>query len=83
MNSAQKRRHNRGLRKLDHEIMIDDRKHVDAERWCRSNLGKRWEVIGYQEGLWACFWAGRDAHNLYRFCFAQEADAVLFALKWS
>jgi hypothetical protein len=83
MNSAQKRRHNRGLRKLDHEIMIEDRRHVDAERWCRSNLGKRWEVIGHQEGLWACFWGGRGAHDKYRFCFAQEADAVLFALKWS
>ena len=83
MNSAQKRRHSRGLRKLDHEIMIDDRKHVNAERWCRSNLGKRWQAIGYQEGLWACFWAGRDAHNLYRFCFAEETDAIVFALKWS
>jgi hypothetical protein len=82
MNSAQTRKQRRGLTKLEHEIMIDDRKHVDAERWCRSHLGKRWEVIGYREGLWACFWAGRDAHNLYRFCFAQESDALVFALKW-
>ena len=82
MNSAQKRKERRGLSKLDHEIWIDQRKHVHAERWCRQQLGKRWNVIDQRGGLWACFWAGREAHDKYRFCFAQEADATVFALKW-
>ena len=82
MNSAQKRKERRGLSKLDHEIWINERKHVDAERWCRTHLGKRWNVIDQRDGRWACFWAGREAHDKYRFCFAQEADAIVFALKW-
>ena len=82
MNSAQKRKERRGLSKLEHEVWIDERKHVDAERWCRQQLGKRWNVIDEREGQWACFWGGRGAHWLYRFSFAQEADAMMFALRW-
>ena len=82
MNSAQKRKERRGLSKLEHEVWINDRKHVDAERWCQTLLGKRWNVIDEREGRWACFWGGSGAHWLYRFCFAEEADAIVFALKW-
>jgi len=84
MNSAQHRRQRRGLRKLDHEILIDAHKHRDAGAWCLQQFGKRWEAIGKNtDGDWCMFWAGRDAFDKYRFCFAQEADAIVFALKWS
>lgn len=82
MNSAQKRRERRGLVKLEHEVWIHEHKQPDAERWCREQFGKRWNVIDQRDGRWACFWAGANSHWLYRFCFAQEADAMMFALKW-
>jgi hypothetical protein len=82
MKSAQRRRYDRGVAKLEHEIMIDYDKHYAAEHWCREQFGKRWEVFGYREGLWACFWGGRNDHRRYRFCFAESEDAVFFALKW-
>jgi hypothetical protein len=88
MNSAQRRRYDRGLVKLEHEIMINsDRgtdfyRHYDAEHWCRKQFGKRWTALD-QTGQWACFWGGSNDHKRYRFCFAESRDAVFFALKWS
>ena len=82
MNSVQKRKERRGLSNLEYEVWLDQHKQIHAERWCQQQLGKCWNVIDEREGRWACFWGGRDSHWLYRFCFAQEADAVLFALKW-
>jgi len=81
MNSAQRRRYDRGVTKLEHEIMIDYDKHYAAEHWCREQFGKRWTALG-QVGQWACFWAGGNDHKRYRFCFAESEDAVFFALKW-
>ena len=81
MNSAQRRRYDRGVAKLDHEIMIDYDKHYDAEHWCREQFGKRWTALD-QVGQWACFWAGSNDHKRYRFCFAESEDAVFFALRW-
>ena len=88
MNSAQRRKNDRGLVKLEHEVMMDiDRgsrlyRHYAAEEWCRKQFGKRWTAL-VQTGRWACFWAGRNDPGRYRFCFAQSQDAVFFALKWS
>ena len=81
MNSAQRRRYDRGVAKLDYEIMIDYDKHYDAEHWCREQFGKRWTALD-QVGQWACFWGGRNDHKRYRFCFAESRDAVFFAVKW-
>jgi hypothetical protein len=82
MNSAQRRKNDRGLVKLEHEIMIDYTKTTAAEHWCREHFGKRWTALA-QVGQWACFWAGSNDHKRYRFCFAESEDAVFFALKWS
>ena len=88
MNSAQRRRYDRGLVKLEHEVMVDiDRgtnlhRHYAAEDWCFKHFGKRWTAL-VQTGRWACFWGGRNDPERYRFCFAQSRDAVFFALKWS
>jgi hypothetical protein len=65
-----------------HTVYIDDRKHVDAERWCRTHFGKRWSLDA-RDGVWACFWGGPDRHSEYRFNFARQADALIFTLKWS
>jgi hypothetical protein len=82
MNSAQQRRLRRALRKLDYEILVDAHKHCAAGAWCQQQFGKRWEVIGNRDGYWCMFWAGREAHDKYRFCFAREEDALIFTLKW-
>jgi hypothetical protein len=82
MNSAQRRRYDRGVVKLEHEIMIDYTKTTAAEYWCLAQFGKRWSALA-QTGQWACFWAGSNDHKRYRFCFAESEDAVFFALKWS
>jgi hypothetical protein len=81
MNSAQRRRYNRGVAKLEHEIMIDYDKLYAAEDWCRKQFGKPWTAL-VQTGRWACFWGGRNDPGRYRFCFAESKDAVFFALKW-
>jgi hypothetical protein len=28
------------------------------------------------------FWAGRDNHNKYIFHFVEEADALIFTIRW-
>ena len=87
MNSAQRRRYDRGLVQLEHEIMVNcDRgtdfyRHWAAEDWCRKQFGKRWTAMD-QTGSWACFWGGSNDPSRYRFCFAESEDAVFFALKW-
>ena len=46
-----------------HTVYIDDRKHVDAERWCRTHFGKRLS-LDVRDGVWACFWADQiDIQN--------------------
>ena len=89
MNSAQRRRYDRGLTgvELEHEVMVDIDRGTDlhwpyaAEDWCRKQFGKRWTALA-QTGQWACFWGGRNDPGRYRFCFAQSRDAVFFAVKW-
>lgn len=70
-------------RHLDYEVLLSSTLHNQAGRWCAEHFGPRWEVIGYRSGRWAMFWAGRAQSDLYRFCFAQERDMILFMLKWS
>lgn len=66
---------------LSFEVFIDTRHHVDAERWCRKNFGKRWGLDN-RNGVWGYFWAGPDRHSQYRFNFAREQDMMWFILRW-
>ena len=87
MNSAQRRKLDRGLVKLEHKVMVDINRGTDlhwpyaAEDWCFKHFGERWTALD-QTGRWACFWGGRNDPARYRFCFAESRDAVFFALKW-
>ena len=65
-----------------HTIYIDGRKHIEAQRWCHLHFGKRWS-LDHRNGVWACFWGTHDRHAEYRFNFAQEEDAMAFALRWA
>ena len=83
MNSSQRRRGLRAFRKLEHNVLIDAKKHRDAGDWCLTQFGKRWEAIGNTDGAWTMFWAGRNDHEKYIFHFVEERDMLMFILKWS
>ncbi len=69
---------------LPYTIMVHKDRHRAAEDWCRSQWGPRWSVTENRQGTWCCFWGGfREANGNYRYHFAREQDAVLFALRWS
>jgi hypothetical protein len=71
-------------RHLDHEVLIDGSLHREAARWCETQFGRRWEVMGYRSGLWCVFWAGPGVGpGKYRFCFAREQDMMMFILRWA
>jgi hypothetical protein len=72
----------RALRKLGYEVVVDTARSHGASAWCEQHLGKRWNVIDNRDGAWAMFWAGVDMAKHYRFCFAEERDAMLFSLRW-
>jgi hypothetical protein len=72
----------RKMRHLDYEVKIASNKHREAGKWCEEHFGRRWEAIGYTEGMWAMFWSGRGVPGTYRFCFAEERDMLLFMLRW-
>lgn len=72
------------MKDLNYTVRIHKTRHLDAERWCRENLGPRWEVIGNRSGTWCCFWAGhRSKIPGYDYHFANERDMIWFALKFS
>jgi hypothetical protein len=64
-------------------VIIHKTQQRQAEKWCREQLGQRWEAIGNRSGLWCCFWAGNKDHDKYRFYFQNEKDALVFGLKWA
>ena len=68
--------------RLDHEILIDSDRHRPAKVWCEQQLGPGQSLPETRSGRWAVFWAGTHMPNKYQFFFADEQDAVFFALKW-
>jgi hypothetical protein len=74
------------LKRLTHEVFINKSKHRAAKRWCEEHLGNRWDILENREGIWSLFWGPADKDNEwqshYRFCFAEESDALWFSLRW-
>ena len=61
--------------------------------WCEDQFGLPWQAVDNRDGRWCFFWAyagnpwtaipyGCGAYA-YRLQFREQADAVLFALRWS
>lgn len=72
------------MKKLPYTVRIPKEKQREAEAWCESNLGARWEAIGNRKGIWCCFWSGpRSNFGSYDFHFANEQDTLIFSLKWT
>lgn len=72
----------RAMRQLTYEVIIPSEHSRGAGVWCEQQFGKRWSPLDCRDGAWAMFWAGVDMHKNYRFCFAEEQDAMLFSLRW-
>jgi hypothetical protein len=78
----------RALKRLTNEVFIHKSKHREAKKWCTEQLGECWDMLDNRDGLWSMFWAGpankdNDWQSHYRFCFAEEKDALWFSLRWS
>lgn len=71
------------MNQLQYSVQIHKSKHHEAEKWCKQNLGPRWEVTGNRNGTWCCFWAGRENFGCYNYHFANERDMVWFSLKFT
>jgi len=54
-----------------------------VKQWCETEFGLCWEVPNNRQGRWRCYWCGPKDHDYYRFHFRDDADAVLFTLRWS
>ena len=55
----------------------------ECKLWCEQQFGGQIDILDNRQGVWHCVWAGPGKFDTYRFTFRDEADAVLFALRWS
>ena len=85
MNSAQTRKLQRGLLRLEHTVLMPGNAAVKVEKakkWCNETFGKQWNVIDHKGGRWTVFWTGPNEANSYLWRFAKEQDKLMFILKW-
>lgn len=54
----------------------------EASSWCEEQFGPRWSVVDNRQGVWCCFWRGRESPGMYEWYFKNERDALMFMLKW-
>ena len=65
------------------EVTGDLRMRIAMTFWCKDQFGPPWQAVDNRDGRWCFFWCGPRDHDYYRFQFREQADAVLFALRWS
>lgn len=68
-----------------HQIQLSKIQHQwQVDQWCQEQFGPRWEATGNQSGRWCVFWRGlhQEDYSLYEWLFVNEADALLFVLRW-
>ena len=77
-------RKNRPRYCLDHSVYVTmkgpDRYRRQA--WCEKHLGPRYDLLENPEGVWALYWAGIDRMREEEFRFKNEADAIMFTLRF-
>jgi hypothetical protein len=71
-----------------HTIFISDdavahSSYRECKLWCEQQFGRQIDILDNRQGVWNSLWAGTGGKYTYRFTFRDEADAVLFALRWS
>ena len=70
------------MKRLEYEVRTPRHVVEPAKTWCEAEWGPRWSAIDNRTGTWSVFWAGRGIPGYYRWHFATEQQALLFALKW-
>ena len=86
MNSAQTRKRDRSLRRLQHTVLMKALPWFNsraAKKWCKETLGKSWDFMDHTEGRWVCLWAGHNDPQCYVFRFAEDKDRMWFTLRWA
>ena len=66
-----------------HIVITEKTNNWPATQWCIEQFGKRWDVIDNRDGVWCCFWAGREQFGSYRWYFENECDAMWFTMRWA
>jgi hypothetical protein len=66
-----------------HTVITGKANHWQATDWCTEQFGKRWGVVDNRDGVWCCFWAGREQFGSYRWYFENECDAMWFTMRWA
>lgn len=67
---------------LKYEVLISKDTNREAMRWCEDQFGKRWDPLDNRQGKWAMFWKGTSRPFMYRFCFTDKEDMLMFILRW-
>jgi hypothetical protein len=70
------------MKQLPYGVQTDKKVVHEAEHWCVTQWGPRWEAVGNRTGTWCLFWAGRDRFNNYQWWFETEEQRMWFTLKW-
>lgn len=70
------------MKQLPYGVQTDKKVVHEAEHWCVTQWGPRWEAVGNRAGTWCLFWGGRDRFNNYQWWFETEEQRMWFTLKW-
>ena len=73
-------RHRRSS-ELKYEVNTDIEPYI-TDSWLEKNVGPEWDAFKNRHGVWSVLWAGLRSETKYVYSFAEERDAVLFALRW-
>jgi hypothetical protein len=73
-------RHRRSS-ELKYEVNADIEPYI-VDAWLEKNVGPEWDALKNRHGVWSVLWAGPRSETKYVYSFAEERDAVFFALRW-
>ena len=66
---------------LKYEVNTDIEPYI-VDAWLEKNVGPEWDAFKNRHGVWSVLWAGLRSETKYVYSFAEERDAVFFALRW-
>ena len=67
---------------LTHRVYVTKRKDFSYKEWCEEHFGPKFDVLENKDGVWTIVWAGPYRARQDEFRFKNEADAMMFTLKW-
>lgn len=77
-------------RRFPHNVVLpkqNERELWAMRCWCTEYFGPQWGLNKQhwfnRKGVWSVIWCGPENSLNYQWMFENEADAVLFMLRWS